>query len=100
MPSHYRAMQLVNRDLQASSLSAIARRSELSAGKGKSLPGHASPSAYAAESKKISLPATVSHWAMRIEKVPGKGRENDIRTWKYFGLVNPDGKKCELDETE
>ncbi|KAI6862969.1 hypothetical protein KC323_g5236 [Hortaea werneckii] len=100
MPSHYRAMELVCRDLQASPLSAIARRSELSAGKGKSLPGHASPSAYAAESKKISLPATVSHWAMRMEKLPGRGRENEIRTWTYFGLANSDGKKCELDETE
>ncbi|RMY73497.1 hypothetical protein D0863_03842 [Hortaea werneckii] len=108
-------------DLQASRLSAIARRSEITAGKGKSLPGHSSPGAYAAESKKISLPATVSHWAMRIEvchrkklvtaldaftnifgpqKKPGRGRENEIRTWTYFGLANSDGKKCELDETE
>ncbi|KAI7279592.1 hypothetical protein KC345_g5274 [Hortaea werneckii] len=100
MPSHYRAMQLVHRDLQASPLSAIARRSEHSASKGKSLPGYSSPSAYAAESKKISLPALVSHWAMRIEKMAERGREDDIRTWTYFGLANPDGKKCELDETE
>ncbi|KAI6826339.1 hypothetical protein KC340_g11725 [Hortaea werneckii] len=100
MSSHYRAMQLVHRDLQASPLSAIARRSELSASKGKSLPGHSSPSADAEESKKIYLPALVSHWAMRIENSPGRGREDDIGTWTYFGLTSPDGKKCELDEEQ
>ncbi|KAI7539536.1 hypothetical protein KC331_g9695 [Hortaea werneckii] len=100
MPSYYRGMQLVHRDLQASPLSAIARRSELSASKGKSLPGHSSPSADAEESKKIYLPALVSHWAMRIENSPGRGREDDIGTWTYFGLTSPDGKKCELDEEQ
>lgn len=35
-----------------------------------------------------------------LQKLPERGRENDIRTWKYFGLVSPDGKTCELDETE
>ncbi|RMX88443.1 hypothetical protein D0868_14818 [Hortaea werneckii] len=100
MSPHYRAMQLVHRDLQASPLSAIARRSELSASKGKSLPGLSSPSADAEELKKIYLPALVSHWAMRIENSPGKGREDDIGTWTYFGLTSPDGKKCELDEEQ
>ncbi|KAI6911021.1 hypothetical protein KC318_g6878 [Hortaea werneckii] len=100
MSSHYRAIQLVHRDLQASPLSANARRSELSASKGKSLPGHSSPSVYAEESKKIYLPALVSHWAMRIENSPEKGREDDIGTWTYFGLVSPDSKKCELDEEQ
>ncbi|KAI7280666.1 hypothetical protein KC343_g1482 [Hortaea werneckii] len=41
-----------------------------------------------------------SHYRAMQLKSPGRGREKDIRTWKYFGLVNPDGKKCELDETE
>lgn len=34
------------------------------------------------------------------QNLPGKGREDDIGTWTYFGLIIPDGKQCELDETE
>ncbi|KAI7188183.1 hypothetical protein KC363_g5637 [Hortaea werneckii] len=95
MSSSLRAMQLVHRDLQASPLFPVARRSETSVRKGRFLPGSR---AFARDSKEIELPALVSHWAVRIEESPGEGEEGDIRKWKYFGLDSPNGKDCELTE--